>query len=198
MPVNDLFQATVVSSYGPATYNNNFYAQITAENDPLDSLRDLSIIVRDQIVNNLAKVCVDGWRATAIVVRRLKPAISDVFVLQQNRAGDLPQVGLSSTCFTLLRYYCDPYEAGQANHWKILGLPRDANNGGLMSEQSVVRYTDLIEALTLSPYTNPGSTFNFVRAPKRDEIVTGPLPVIRKCQVDNTIRNLRSRQIRQT
>jgi hypothetical protein len=194
--VNDNFTATLVSRYSGGTYNNVFHGQITNENNPLQSLSDFADLVQNEIVENLKLTVVESMVFDAIVVRRLVPAISDVFVKQISITGDLPQEGLPGTCFALLRYFCTPYEKGTAYHWKLNGLPDDANNCGLMTEQAFTRYTNLIESITQSPYVQGASTFNFTRYQRTSDVGGSALPRIYKAQLDNTIRNLRSRQTR--
>lgn len=192
----DRFSAVIVSQYGANVYNNIVFGQITDEANPGTALTGFGNLVNTQIVDNLVKAVVDNMNYVAIVVRRLKPAITDVEVLNIAKAGDLPQRGQPGTVYTLVRYFATPYEAGSAYHWKFNGVAESSAKRGLMTNQGVVRFTDLVEAITQSPYLQDNNTYQFIRAPKSTDAVGVSLPRIYKAQVDNTLRNLRSRQVR--
>lgn len=192
----DRFSCVIVSNYGGNTYNNVVYGQISDEANPATALSGFGSMVFDQVVDKLAEAVTDDMKYTATVVRRLKPAITDVDVTTFTRNGDLPDAGQPGTVFTLLRYFCSPYEKGSAYHWKFNGVADSSAKRGLMTNQGVTRFSSLITAITSGSYLSENNTYEFIRAPKSTDAPNVPLPVIYKGQVDNTLRNLRSRQVR--
>ena len=196
MPNFDRFSCVIVSQYGGNTYNNIVYGQILDEANPATALTGFGNLVLDKVVDNLVKAVVDRMNYVNLVVRRLKPAITDVEVLAINRSGDLPQRGQPGTVYTLVRYFASPYEAGTAFHWKFNGVADSSAKRGLMTNQGVTRFTALVEGITLGPYVQDNNTYDFIRPPRNTDPAGQALPQIYKAQVDNTLRNLRSRQIR--
>lgn len=195
MAVNDVFSATIVGTFENTTINNVVYGQVTVENNQSTVLENFAELIVFGWCSQVRRAASDGFVQTNVVVRRLRPATSDVFVRDISIAGDLPSRPLPSTCYTLLKYYAQPYERSTAYHWKLSGMTTDMANQGLVTDEQVTRLVNLIESVTSSPYEFGGNTFALVRPPKSTDAPGVALPRIFKAYVNPTIRNLRSRQV---
>lgn len=194
MPQFDCLSSSVITAYDTGLYTNVFYFQ-RLDNNPGDTeLLDVSNIVELQIVRDLKKITTDAVQYERTITRTLKPARTDVSVFALNGSGDIPQSTLPATSFTLLRYYCRPYTAGTSYHWKINGIPHDANNRGKLTAEQAVRYSDLIQTLTQGVITQNNHEYQLINSKDASQGGVAQLPRVYKANVDTTIRNLRSRQ----
>jgi len=190
----DVYSAQVIGDCDGVQFSNIFHLQCTDEVDFSTTMEEVATWFPSRIIPDMAKFTSDVVRWDQVVVRRLKPATTDVYLDTFSIAGDIPVDTLPSTICAIARYYCSPYEARQSNHWKIPGIPKDANNRGLMTDQGLVRYVDFIEEVTGGPYVMGQNTFKFVRPPKESDAPFASLPEIYKCFVNGCLANLRSRQ----
>lgn len=195
MAVNDILSGTIVSQFQDQTINNTVYAQVLTEADEMEALQDFSGMLLFQWVMILKGAVSDTVTFSNIITRRLKPANTDVYVQDLNTNGDLPSPPLPSTCYALVRYYCNPYEMGQSNHWKIGGLVNTAQNRGCTSDELQTQIAPFMASMAGSPYTAGNSEFNLVRPPKSSDVYGQPVPRIDKPSLDGTLRNLRGRQV---
>lgn len=194
MAVNDVYQYTLVGSFEQQEINTVGFAQTVAENDPEETLTELATFMAGVIGFDMVKFTSDAFTWKQVITRRLRPAISDVHVLDISQSGDLPAPALSSTVYALMRYYCEPYELKQSNHFKLTGLPNDSANRGVMTDEGLLRYQDYIDRMTGGPWVTGNSSIGFVRPPKPSDVAGTPLPQIFKMFPDGSLRNLRTRQ----
>jgi hypothetical protein len=190
----DRFTATIVQQYQTVTMNNIFHWQIVDEQDPDTALSDLATFMANFVSTTWAANFVADCVATQIVVRRLKPAITDVLVNDINVMGGVPQDGLPSTVYAKLDYYCLPFEKGQHNHFKLSGLPMDANQRGNFTDEAVVRIQNLINIITQSPWVSGNNGYALTRPVKETDLAGVALPIVYKAFPDTILRNWRPRQ----
>mgnify|MGYP000060395901 CR=1 FL=1 len=196
MPINDCYSATIQGRQNGVTCLNTFYWQITAESGNNDDMDSLAKITKDTVVPEIAKWTAEDYVFENAIVRRLEPALTDVFVLGIGTPGDLVSNPLPTTCFMLIRYYSKPYQKGTSFHWKFAGMPQDGHNRGRITDSQIVRASDFIQLLTLGPLNLAGNFFQLINS--RDAAFGGGqvLPVVNKMSVDTELRNLIGRQSR--
>lgn len=190
----DVYQYTLVGQFETVTINTVGYAQITDEVDQSLALEELADFMFGIVAIDMVQFTSDQFQWTNVITRRLRPAISDVFVKDMTQSGNLPSSPQSSTVYALMRYYCEPYEKSQSNHFKLTGLTDDAANRGVLTDEALLRYSAYIQRMTGSPWVTGQNTFALVRPPKDTDVAGQPLPVIDKMFPDGQLRNLRGRQ----
>lgn len=190
----DVYTGQVISNVDTVQCSNLFYFQCVDEVDFDLTLSEIAAWIENVLVEDMKKFSSDQVSFRSAIVRRIKPAMTDVLVTDFNAQGDLPTGTLPSTVCAIARYYCSPYEAQQTNHWKIAGVPKDANNRGLMTDEGILRYADFIQTVTQSPYVMGQNSFSLIRPPKDSDVAEQALPIIYKSFVNGKLANLRSRQ----
>lgn len=195
MPDLDRFTVAINQTYGGAVYTNILHAQVLSEANGVTVLQDLATIVRAQWVDNMRTVQPLQLQYSSVVVRRLKPAISDVYVENFTVSGNRVEAGMPGTCYYLIRYYCDPYTPSSSFHWKVPGVTAGGQNAGNVTDERAVQFAPFIDAITGGPYTGNGNQFQFCQPHRPNDPVPSTRPKIAKLQVDGVVRNIRSRQV---
>lgn len=195
MPALDRFTVAINQTYYSAVYTNVLHAQLLAEGNGNTVLEDLATITRAQWVDTMRQVQPLSLQYTSVVVRRLAPAISDVYVENFTTAGNKVEQPLPGTCFYLVRYYCEPYAPSSSFHWKVPGVGSTGQNAGNVTDERVVQFEPFITAITGGPYTENANEFEFCQPHRAGDPPNSIRPRIAKVQIDGKVRNLRSRQV---
>jgi len=196
MALDDTYAAILQSNQQGVNMLTTTYWQLTAVSGNDDDMQSLADLIESEVVDNLILTQSDKLVYNNIVVRRLKPGITDAFVLPIQTPGDLSANPLPTTCYANLRYYSEPYTKGTAFSWRLAGLPQDGVTDGKLTSGQIARYSNFIQAVTAGPINSNGNFFQLINSRDSRQGGTSDLPRVNKITVATTVPNLIGRQSR--
>ncbi len=196
MPLDDVYAGILQANQQGVNLLTTTFWQQTAVSGNNDDMESLAEVLEGSFVDEIIKAQSDKYVYNNIVVRRLKPGITDAFTLPIQTPGELSSNPLPTTCYANIVYYSEPYVKGTSYAWKIAGLPQDGVTDGKLTSGQIARYSDFIQALTAGPINSNGNFFQLINSRDAKQGGTPDLPGVNKMSPSPTVMNFIGRQSR--